>query len=177
MHDLKISVITVSFNAQSTIERSIQSVISQNYDNVEYIIIDGRSSDSTVSIAEKYRDHIKVLVSEPDKGIYDAMNKGIALATGDVVGILNADDFFTNEYVLTVVADAFKNNNTAVVYGDLNYIKPDGSISRKWVSGEYKKGIFNLGWMPPIQHFIAGANCLASLVIIASLLVPLPIMN
>ncbi|MEB0260654.1 MULTISPECIES: glycosyltransferase family 2 protein [unclassified Mucilaginibacter] len=153
MHDFKISVITVSFNAQSTIERSIQSVISQNYDNVEYIIIDGRSSDSTVSIAEKYRDHIKVLVSEPDKGIYDAMNKGIALATGDVVGILNADDFFANEYVLTVVVDAFKNNNTAIVYGDLNYIKPDGSISRKWVSGEYKKGIFNLGWMPPHPTF------------------------
>lgn len=81
------------------------------------------------------------------------MNKGIALATGDVVGILNADDFFKDEHVLTVVAQAFENNKPDIVYGDLNYIKSDGSISRKWVSGEYKKGMFNYGWMPPHPTF------------------------
>ncbi|MGY4539747.1 glycosyltransferase involved in cell wall biosynthesis [Mucilaginibacter sp. UYNi724] len=153
MHDLKISVITVSYNAQDTIEQSIRSVISQDYRNIEYIIIDGNSADGTVSIAKKYLKNIHVLLSEPDKGIYDAMNKGIALATGDVVGILNADDFFKDEHVLTVVAQAFENNKPDIVYGDLNYIKSDGSISRKWVSGEYKKGMFNYGWMPPHPTF------------------------
>jgi len=153
VHDLKISIITVAYNAQATIEQSIKSVISQAYNNVEYIIIDGNSSDNTVSIAQKYREYISVLISEPDNGIYDAMNKGIALATGDIVGILNADDFFAGNHILTVVSDAFKNNNTDIVYGDLNYIKPDGTIRRKWVSGEYKKGKFNFGWMPPHPTF------------------------
>lgn len=153
VHNLKISVITVSYNAQSTIEQCVQSVISQDYQNIEYVIIDGNSSDGTVSILEKYKKYIHVFVSEPDKGIYDAMNKGIALASGDIIGILNADDFFADSHTLTVVSDAFKNNTTDIVYGDLDYIKPDGSTFRKWRSGPYKKGMFNLGWMPPHPTF------------------------
>jgi glycosyltransferase involved in cell wall biosynthesis len=153
VHYPKISVITVCYNAQSTIERCIRSVINQYYTNIEYIIIDGNSTDGTLSLLEKYKKNINILVSEPDKGIYHAMNKGIALATGDIVGVLNADDFFADESVLTVVADAFNNNDTDIVYGDLDYIKPDGKISRKWVSGVYKKGMFNYGWMPPHPTF------------------------
>ena len=153
VHDLKITIITVSYNAQSTIEQCVRSVIDQDYHNTEYIIIDGKSSDGTLPILEKYKKHIKVLVSEPDKGIYDAMNKGIALASGDVIGMLNADDFFADNHILTVVSDAFKSNNPDIVYGDLDYIKPDGSTFRKWRSGPYKKGIFNLGWMPPHPTF------------------------
>lgn len=153
VHDLKISVITVCYNAEATIAQTIKSVIAQDYNNIEYIIVDGNSSDGTITVAEKYREHIHILLSEPDKGIYDAMNKGIALATGDVVGILNADDFFADENVLTVVARAFKTSNPDIVYGDLNYVKPDGTISRKWRSGEYKKGLFNFGWMPPHPTF------------------------
>jgi len=153
VHDLKITVITVSYNAQSTIEQCVLSVINQDYHNTEYIIIDGNSSDGTLSILEKYKKHIKVLVSEPDKGIYDAMNKGIALASGEVIGMLNADDFFADNHILTVVSDAFKNNKPDMVYGDLDYIKPDGSTFRKWRSGRYKKGMFNLGWMPPHPTF------------------------
>jgi glycosyltransferase involved in cell wall biosynthesis len=153
VHDLKISVITVSYNAQGTIEQCVQSVITQDYHNIEYIIIDGNSADGTVSILEKYKKHIHVFVSEPDKGIYDAMNKGIALATGDIIGILNADDFFADSHTLTVVSDAFKNNTPDIVYGDLDYIKTDGSTFRKWRSGQYKKGMFNLGWMPPHPTF------------------------
>jgi glycosyltransferase involved in cell wall biosynthesis len=153
VYDLKISVITVSYNAKGTIEHCVESVINQDYHHIEYIIIDGNSSDGTASILEKYKKNIQVLVSEPDKGIYDAMNKGIALASGDIIGILNADDFFADNHVLTVVSDAFKNNNPDIVYGDLDYIKPDGSILRKWRSGAYKKGLFNLGWMPPHPTF------------------------
>ena len=153
LHYPKISVITVCYNARATIERCVRSVLNQYYINIEYIIIDGNSADGTLSILEKYKKNISILVSEPDKGIYDAMNKGIALATGDVVGVLNADDFFADEDVLTVVADAFNNNDTDIVYGNLDYIKLNGKISRKWVSGHYKKGMFNYGWMPPHPAF------------------------
>jgi glycosyltransferase involved in cell wall biosynthesis len=153
VHHLKISVITVSYNAQSTIEQCIQSVINQNYPNTEYIIIDGNSSDDTVAILQKYKKHIQAFVSEPDKGIYDAMNKGIALATGDVIGMLNADDFFADNDVLGDIAEAFENNAVDIVYGDLNYIKPGGKVIRKWSSGPYKPGMFNLGWMPPHPTF------------------------
>jgi glycosyltransferase involved in cell wall biosynthesis len=153
VHDLKITIITVSYNAQGTIEQCVQSVIGQDYHNIEYIIIDGNSSDGTLSILEKYKKHIKVLMSEPDKGIYDAMNKGIALASGDVIGMLNADDFFADNDIITVVSNAFKHNNPDIVYGDLDYIKPDGSTFRKWRSGTYKKGMFNMGWMPPHPTF------------------------
>jgi glycosyltransferase involved in cell wall biosynthesis len=90
---LKISIITASFNSAKTIEQTIQSVFSQHYPNVEYIIIDGASQDETLSIIEKYRDKISIFISEKDNGIYNAMNKGLKLATGDIIGILNSDDF------------------------------------------------------------------------------------
>ncbi|MEO7214141.1 glycosyltransferase family 2 protein [Mucilaginibacter sp.] len=153
MHELKISIITVCYNAESTIERCIQSVITQYYSNIEYIIIDGGSSDATPGIIDKYKDQIQRVVSEPDKGIYDAMNKGIALATGDVVGMLNADDFFAYETVLSDIALAFTQNNTDIIYADLNYLRPNGNILRKWRSGAYTPGMFNLGWMPPHPTF------------------------
>src|ERR1700751_2816006 len=98
--DIKISLITVTFNAEATIERCIQSVISQTYKNVEYIIVDGCSTDNTVQVVKNYDNVVYRLVSEPDKGIYDAMNKGIKLATGDVVGMINADDYFADSDVL-----------------------------------------------------------------------------
>jgi glycosyltransferase involved in cell wall biosynthesis len=153
VHDLKITVITVSYNAQRSIEQCVQSVINQDYPHIEYIIIDGNSNDDTLSILGKYKNYITVLVSEPDKGIYDAMNKGIARATGDVIGMLNADDYFADNHTLTVVSEAFKNNQPDIVYGDLDYIKKDGSTFRKWRSGPYSKGLFNLGWMPPHPTF------------------------
>ncbi|TSD65892.1 glycosyltransferase [Inquilinus sp. KBS0705] len=153
MHDPKISLITVSYNAQSTIKQCIQSVIAQDYNNVEYIIIDGGSSDNTLDIISEYKTYISVLVSEPDRGIYDAMNKGIALATGDVIGVLNADDYFADKTVLSSVAGAFKINDIDIIYGDLDYVKPDGNIIRKWRAGQYNKGMFNMGWMPPHPTF------------------------
>jgi glycosyltransferase involved in cell wall biosynthesis len=102
---------------QSTIEQCIQSVIGQDYHNIEYIIIDGNSTDNTLEILEKYKNTLKVLMSEPDKGIYDAMNKGIALASGDVIGMLNADDFFADNDIITVdLANAFTNTITPILY-------------------------------------------------------------
>ncbi|RZA02809.1 MAG: glycosyltransferase, partial [Sphingobacteriaceae bacterium] len=153
MHNLKISLITVVYNAQSNIKRCIESVLSQNYTNIEYVIIDGGSTDGTLQIIEQYKPYINIFLSETDKGIYDAMNKGIKLATGDIIGTLNSDDFFADNDVLTCIANAFEENKTDIVYGDLDYINLKGKIIRKWESGAYREGLFNWGWMPPHPTF------------------------
>jgi glycosyltransferase involved in cell wall biosynthesis len=153
MHNLKISLITVAYNAEKTIERSIISVLGQKFNNVQYILIDGGSTDDTKNIIERYRDKISIVVSEPDNGIYDAMNKGIALADGDIIGTINADDFLADDSVLTDVAEAFARQGTDILYGDLDFINPDEKIVRKWRSGKYRRGMFNRGWMPPHPTF------------------------
>lgn len=153
MQAIKISLITVTRNAEGTIKRCIDSVLSQDYANIEYIIIDGCSTDATLNLISAYKSGISLLVSEPDSGIYDAMNKGIKIATGDVVGILNADDFFADSRVLSEVAKAFTQNEIDALYGNLEYIKPGGSVIRRWVSGKYKATSFNRGWMPPHPTF------------------------
>jgi glycosyltransferase involved in cell wall biosynthesis len=153
MPDFKISLITVAYNAQNTIERCVTSVLRQKFNNIQYIVIDGGSTDDTVQIVNKYKDRIDVVVSEQDSGVYDAMNKGIALATGDVVGILNADDLYADDDVLNDVAAAFAEHETNIVYGDLDYIDQEGKTVRKWRSGKYKSGMFNWGWMPPHPTF------------------------
>ncbi|WP_428328434.1 glycosyltransferase family 2 protein [Mucilaginibacter sp.] len=158
MQDFKISLITVSFNAEGTIRRCIESVISQNFKAIEYIIIDGGSIDQTINIINQYKNNISIILSEPDKGIYDAMNKGIKLATGDVVGMLNADDFFADDKVLSTVADAFIQQNVEITYGDLDYVSLDDKIIRKWRSGKYLRSNFSWGWMPPHPTFYCKRN-------------------
>ena len=143
----------MAFNAEKTIERSITSVLEQKFNNIQYIIIDGGSTDDTIKIVNKYKDKIDIFVSEPDHGIYDAMNKGIALATGDIIGTLNADDFYSSDDVLADVALAFVDQKNNILYGDLDYIEQSGKITRKWRSGKYKSGMFNWGWMPPHPTF------------------------
>lgn len=152
---LKISIITVSFNSAKTIEQTIQSVLSQRYSNVEYIIIDGASQDETLSIIEKYRDKISIFISEKDNGIYNAMNKGLKLATGDIIGILNSDDFYADENVLSDIAQLFEQGKADAVYADLQYVDANDTrkIKRHWKSGKYKPGDFLFGWMPPHPTF------------------------
>lgn len=149
-----VTVITVVFNGAKTIENTIQSVIGQNYHNVEYIIVDGGSADGTLDILDKYSGNIDCWVSEKDAGIYDAMNKGIALAGGDIVGFLNADDFFADLSVLEQVAGAFRDASTEACYADLVYVdahtlKP----VRYWRSRPFLHGMFALGWCPPHPTF------------------------
>ena len=147
---LKISIITATYNSASTISDTLQSVASQTYPNIEHIIVDGLSSDNTLQIVKNF-PHISKVISEKDKGIYDAMNKGIALATGDLIGILNSDDFYTNYEVLSQVITSINNPTFDGCYADLNYVHPlhTSKIMRKWRSGSVNSKSFLLGWMPP----------------------------
>ncbi len=153
MSNIKISLITVVYNAGHTIKRCIESVLAQNYSNIEYIIIDGGSTDDTLQIIDQYKAQISVFLSEPDKGIYDAMNKGIKLATGTIIGTLNADDYFNYTDVLGDVAHAFEHEGVDVVYGNLDYVNLNERVVRKWGAGKYVEGHFNWGWMPPHPTF------------------------
>jgi glycosyltransferase involved in cell wall biosynthesis len=150
-----ISIITVVYNGENTIRDTIESVLSQDLPNLEYIIIDGKSSDSTVDIIKSYGNQITRFLSEQDGGIYDAMNKGIRLATGDIIGILNSDDLYANNQILSEVAQKFNCNTIDAVYGDLVYVDGNdlGRIRRNWKAGEYQEGLFLWGWMPPHPTF------------------------
>jgi len=158
---LKISIITVVFNGAATINHCIESVLGQDYDSIEYIMIDGNSTDGTKEIIESYGDRIHKYLSEPDKGIYDAMNKGVKLATGDVIGILNADDFYAGNTIISDVARAIEKNQADACYGDLNYVdsNDESIVKRNWVSGRYKPNSFLLGWMPPHPTFFLRKKC------------------
>ncbi|WP_348653120.1 glycosyltransferase family 2 protein, partial [uncultured Sulfurimonas sp.] len=122
---MKISIITVVWNNKETIKDAIDSVLSQTYENIEYIIVDGASTDGTVDIVQSYGDKISKFISEKDKGLYDAMNKGIGLATGDIVGILNSDDFYIDEFVIEKVVKEFEDMKCDSVFADLVFVKPE----------------------------------------------------
>ena len=149
---MKISIITISFNAKSTIEKTLQSVANQSYKNIEHIIVDGGSKDNTLEICNSF-SHISKIISEPDKGIYDAFNKGLKLATGDIVGFLNADDVFYSEKAVEDIVNAFSNNETDIVYGNLDYVNKEGKVIRNWISKPYEKGLVKKGWMPAHPTF------------------------
>jgi glycosyltransferase involved in cell wall biosynthesis len=152
---LKISVITVTYNSAETLETTLQSLIEQDYAEREYIIVDGGSTDGTLQIINKYRSHFAQVISEKDNGLYDALNKGIALSTGDVIGILHSDDFYQHSKVLSHYADTFAKSGAEAVYADLYYVDRINTdkIIRKWHSGNYHARSFYRGWMPPHPTF------------------------
>jgi glycosyltransferase len=127
-------------------------VFSQSYKNIEHIIIDGGSKDNTLKTCKSF-PHISKIVSEPDKGVYDAFNKGLKLATGDIIGFLNADDVFFNENSVQEIVNAFSNNKTDIVYGNLDYINEEGKVIRNWISKSYEKGLIKKAWMPAHPTF------------------------
>ena len=151
---MKISIITVCFNSQDTINDTIVSVINQSYSNIEYIIIDGESSDNTIEIINQYKKHVNFFISEKDQGIYDAINKGIINATGDIIGLLHADDIFDNNQVIENVVQNF-DKNKEILYGDITYVSKNNlnHTIRKWKSNNYSKNSFKWGWMPPHTGF------------------------
>ena len=178
---MKVSIITVSYNSARTIRDTLVSVQKQTYKDIEYIVVDGNSSDGTIEIVKQFLDSAKDVsqdasqgskkgasqgvvtkfLCEQDKGIYDAMNKGLAMATGEVIGVLNSDDFYCSNDVIEEVVRAFQQNNTDCLYGDLNYVDPiePSKIIRKWRSGHYTKENFLKGWMPPHPTFFVKKSC------------------
>ena len=152
---MKISIITVVWNNQETIRDAIESVLSQTYKDIEYIIVDGESIDGTVEIVQSYGDKISKFISEPDNGLYDAMNKGISLATGDVVGILNSDDFYIDEFVIEKVIEVFKEHKVDSCFADLVYVHPNNleKVVRHYDSSAFNPQKFAYGWMPAHPTF------------------------
>ncbi|MBS1507563.1 MAG: glycosyltransferase [Bacteroidetes bacterium] len=152
---MKISLITVSYNSAATIKDTIDSIRSQDYPDIEYIVVDGNSKDNTVEILKENTSLIDRWISEPDKGIYDAMNKALKLATGEVVGILNSDDFYSSNQIISQVATAFQDPTTDAVFGDLVFVDPRNlkKVVRKYSSANWHPKKFARGFMPAHPTF------------------------
>lgn len=161
---MKISIITATYNSGLTVRDTIESILRQNYENIEYIIKDGGSKDNTLEICHEYEMKFSgrmKIISEPDKGIYDAMNKGIEAATGDVIGILNSDDFYTSNDVLQTIADAFNENDIDAVYGDIHFVNNNNldKCVRYYSSALFKRRWMHLGFMPAHPSFYCKKEC------------------
>lgn len=151
---MRFSIITVCYNSHKTIEQTIKSVLTQDFKDFEYIVIDGGSKDGTVEILEKYKTQIK-FISEKDKGIYDAMNKGLKMAQGEIIGMIGADDFYPTNGILSSISKTFDDLGTQAVYGDKQYVDAEdpNKIVRYWKVGAYQKENWLKGWMPPHLSF------------------------
>src|SRR5690606_34992649 len=149
---MKISIITATYNSLGTLEVCMDSVLNQTYNDIEYIIIDGNSTDGTIAfITSKARVHSNIKwISEPDRGIYDALSKGIAMATGDVVGFVHSDDFLASDKILSKIGNVFESTNIDGLYGNLHYVHFDAidKIVRNWKSQSFKTSLLKRGWMP-----------------------------
>ncbi len=152
---MKISIITVCYNSETTISSTINSVLSQTYEKIEYIIIDGMSSDNTLKIIKSYSNRISKVISEKDNGIYDALNKGISFSSGEIIGFVHSDDLLYDENVISKIASLFLKKKIDGVYGDLQYVKKKqtNKVVRYWKSSQYKSGMLKKGWMPAHPTF------------------------
>lgn len=148
---LKISVITICFNNEQDIRNTIESVIHQTYDEIEYIVVDGKSTDHTMSIVQDYSAHIDIIISEPDNGMYDAINKGIKLASGDVVGLIHAGDRLFDDQVISRIAGHFISNDIDAMYGHSVLVNQEDEPVRVNKSPQFRKSLFKAGWMPSHQ--------------------------
>jgi glycosyltransferase involved in cell wall biosynthesis len=148
---MRVTLITVCRNVAPVIAETLDSVLGQTHPDIELIVIDGASTDGTVDVLERYRPKLAVLVSEPDAGIYDAMNKGLRLATGDVIGFVNAGDLLMTPTVIADVVSAFQRAHVDAVYGDIIMVDEHDifKVHRTWLSGTYHRANFRRGWMPP----------------------------
>ena len=149
-----ISIITPCYNAAKTLADCLGSVADQDYPNVEHILVDGKSGDASLEIARQF-PHLSAIISEPDRGLYDAINKGILKSTGKWVAILNADDIYASQTVLSRVVETLNKTQSDTLYGDLNYVAPEDTsrVIRRWNSGPFQASRFRFGWMPPHPTF------------------------
>jgi glycosyltransferase involved in cell wall biosynthesis len=151
---MKISIITVTYNSANTLRDTLHCIQNQDYPDIEHIIIDGKSQDNTLEIVKEF-PHVSTVISEKDKGLYDAMNKGLGIASGEIIGILNSDDLYVDDNVISRVMSEFRDHSAEAVYADLQYVKPDNinKIVRTWKAGLFDKKRFYYGWMPPHPTF------------------------
>lgn len=151
---MKVSIITATYNSAATVADTLRSVAAQTHPDIEHLIIDGLSKDDTLTQVAAF-PHVARVISEPDKGIYDAMNKGIAAATGEIIGILNSDDFYTDSAVIAEVVEQMTTTGAMALYADLQYVAADDTTqaTRTWTSGAYRPSQFKWGWMPPHPTF------------------------
>lgn len=152
---IKVTLITVTLNSEKFVEDAIKSVIAQDYKHIEHIIIDGESTDGTLAVVEKYKGNIAKYISEKDYSMYDAINKGMKMATGDIIGTLNSDDMLASPDVIRRIVENFETKKVDAVYGDLVYVDQDNTsqVLRKWKGGEYSIKKFQYGWMPAHPTF------------------------
>ncbi len=159
---MKVSIITITYNSAATVEDTLKSVVNQDYPNIEYLIIDGKSKDNTLQIVDKYKDKITKIVSEKDKGLYDALNKGVNSASGDIIGMLHSDDLYASNHVISDIVKTFESKPDADgVYADLVFVDRNdiNKTTRTWESGDYEEGDFLNGWMPPHPTFFVRKEC------------------
>lgn len=146
---MKISIITACFNREETVGEAIESVLGQDYPDIEYIVVDGKSRDGSMEVIGRYKDSIAKVISEPDSGMYEAINKGIRAATGEVVGLMHSDDVFFDRQVVSDIARRFEATGAELVYGDGLFIdKRSGKIVRDWIGGRYSRWKVRTGWLP-----------------------------
>ena len=152
---MKVSIITVTYNSVRHLEDCIHSVVKQDYKNIEYIVVDGRSTDGTVDLIKKNSHHITKWISESDAGMYDAINKGMKLASGDIIGLLHSDDVLASEDVISEIVKCFQDNNIDSLYGDLVYVEAKDlqKVLRFWKGLSYNRQRFEYGWMPAHPTF------------------------
>ena len=154
---MKVSIITAVLSNRKYLSDAIESVLGQTHADIEYIIVDGGSTDGTIELVQSYGDKIDKFISEKDKGVYYALNKGIAMASGEVIALLHSDDFYVNRFVISQVVEAFKKQQCDAVYSNLYYVSNNNKdkIIRTWNAGIYKPDSFYYGWMPPHPAFFA----------------------
>jgi glycosyltransferase len=152
---MKVSIITATYNSSQTIQDTLISLEQQTYDDIEYIIVDGASKDNTLEVIQHHCSRVSKIISEPDKGIYDALNKGIKAATGDIVGFLHSDDLFAYPEAVADLVSTMKKHQSQAVYADLEYVSKENTsqVIRRWISGDYSKDKLKRGWMPPHPTF------------------------
>ncbi len=161
---MKVSIITVTYNSAATLHDTLESVRNQDYPDIEHILVDGASKDETVEIIRSF-PHVQNWVSEKDKGLYDAINKGIAMASGDVIGILNSDDFFPDNKVVSTIVKAFEENKVQAVYGDIAFVRPENlqKVVRLYSSKKFTPRRFAYGYMPAHPSFYVKRECYTQL--------------
>lgn len=162
---MKVSIITSCFNREATISQAIESVLAQDYPNIEYIVIDGASKDHSLQIINQYKNKISLIISEPDRGMYEAINKGLKLATGDIVGLLHSDDFFYSKDIISQIVQKFQTSEADFVYGNGLFVDYENTnkVIRNWIGGNYSKWKVKHGWLPLHPTCYIKKNCIDKL--------------